>query len=53
MPTIAFADESGTDANSPCYGIGVVSVAADAVAAFETYVNDLKRQHDELATPYK
>lgn|SRR5262245_13162557 len=45
MPTIAFADESGTDANSPCYGIGVVCVAADAVGAFETYVNDLKRQH--------
>jgi hypothetical protein len=45
MPTIAFADESGTDANSPCYGIGVVCVSADAVDAFETYVKDLKAQH--------
>jgi hypothetical protein len=45
MPRVAFADESGTDANPKCYAIGVVSVAAKHVGAFNRVFVHLKAQH--------
>jgi hypothetical protein len=42
---IAFADESGTHGNTKCYGIGVVSVAADRLEAFNATFERLKQEH--------
>lgn len=45
MSRIAFADESGTDANPKCYAIGVVSVAKRRLGNFNRVFELLKRQH--------
>jgi hypothetical protein len=45
MPRVAFADESGTDANCGCYAIGVASVAAEHREAFEARIAELKGIH--------
>src|SRR5258708_2910675 len=37
MKRIAFADESGLDGLSPCYGIGVVSFNHECLMRFEEY----------------
>jgi Protein of unknown function (DUF3800) len=37
MKRIAFADESGLDGLSPCYGVGVVSFDHDRLNSFEEY----------------
>src|ERR1700687_5163357 len=37
MKRIAFADESGLDGLSPCYGIGVVSFDHECLITFEEY----------------
>lgn len=45
MPTVAFADESGTDERSSCYAIGVVSVAVADRQQFELRVDEIKAKH--------
>lgn len=45
MARIAFADESGTTDVSPCYAIGVVSVAEEYVTAFNQRFESLRKQH--------
>lgn len=45
MARVAFADESGTTDVSPCYGIGVVSVAEEYLEAFNQRFDSLKKQH--------
>jgi Protein of unknown function (DUF3800) len=42
---VAFADESGTDASTRCYAIGVVSVAAENLQPFNDEFERLKKQH--------
>ena len=42
---VAYADEAGTDANSRCYAIGVLSFAADRVSHFQEVFDVLKKQH--------
>jgi len=39
---IAFADESGTDGSTPCYAIGVVSVAKGRLESFNRVFRELK-----------
>lgn len=45
MPRVAFADESGTDANCGCYAIGVLSVDAADASAVEEEVSRLRSMH--------
>jgi hypothetical protein len=45
MTSVGFADESGTDGGSPCYAIGVVSVARDCLAPFVERLMQLKAVH--------
>lgn len=42
---IAFADESGLDARSPCYSIGVVSLDSSYRSGFEKYFQEKLVQH--------
>ena len=42
---IAFADESGTGGRSPCYSIGVVSMATEKQDQLNEHFSALKRKH--------
>ena len=42
---MAYADESGTDDNPGCYGIGVLSFPESRRSAFDTLFADLRRTH--------
>ncbi len=43
---LAFADESGTDGKTKCYGIGVFSIESSRLASFEMWFESLKRKHN-------
>jgi hypothetical protein len=45
MPRIAFADESGTDAHSRCYAIGVICLPAERREWLEQTISELKIVH--------
>lgn len=45
MPQIAYADESGTDDRSKCYGIGVVAIDIKAESSFIERLIHLKNVH--------
>lgn len=45
MPKIGFADESGTDSGSPCYGIGVLLLDSSRAQSFEEVANALRESH--------
>src|SRR5258708_17341401 len=45
MAKVGFADESGTDARSLCYAIGVLLLESDRRAAFEEVVSGLRQKH--------
>lgn len=45
MKRIAFADESGLDGLSPCYGIGVVSFDRELLSKFEEYFRSKLSEH--------
>lgn len=48
MSHVAFADEAGTSGKTRCYAIGVLSLGADRVEAFERHFVELKKQHGVL-----
>jgi hypothetical protein len=45
MARVAFADESGTNANPKCYATGVLSLAEEHLARFNASFERLKAQH--------
>jgi hypothetical protein len=51
MAKIGFADESGTDDRSVCYAIGVVSLPAVCLPAFDARIEALKRTHGVEGEP--
>jgi hypothetical protein len=51
MPRIGFADESGTDARSECYAIGVVSLPGESLADFNERIAGLKSIHGVVGEP--
>ncbi len=45
MPRIAYADESGTDARSKCYAIGVLTIPAVEKEGFDEWFRERKSEH--------